>query len=205
MYPEEKETVGYTRIGKNILRLPSLEKGDIHKLRDSLPAFRTFTWSQIWEVLLVKEPAALEAELKHLFPEIDFEAEVTREHLFDGRYDKMLGVVLDHIKDTIQQQKEYLVSLLAQDGYTGCRVGLVNNSINGSGQYLLESFMKQCGLEGNILGLQIMRSELCRTRLGERAIGWLNVTHADRHAMFEFEKKSLVFEHFLFESACFRP
>ena len=98
-----------------------------------------------------------------------------------------------------EKRPDLLRRYLEQEGLMSCRTGLVNNSINGTGQYLLEGFIRREGWEMSPFGLQIIHLETCKKRLGQRFASFMEESGLPAFYKYEFHRCALVLEHLLFE------
>ena len=201
IYPEEKETIAYVRLNKNLLRFPMLDSDNaLECFIMSIPPRRSLKWSDILAYLYIEDLDETIAQMQKEFPDTDFSVQVDLDKMQQGAYDKELSYLLDNQKDKILAQKRMLLSYLNSIGIIGHKIGLVNNSINGSGQKLIEDFLQENHLNYNILGLQFVKSEMCVKRLGNRCEAWLSSLKIPGWKKSRFVSQSLIFEHLMFEA-----
>ena len=98
-----------------------------------------------------------------------------------------------------EEEPGMLFSYLEQKGLIGKRVGLVNNSINGTGQFLLERMAKKENWPVSLFGLQLICSKECKSRLDDRFSTFMEYTALSQFYGYEFFRNALVIEHLLFE------
>lgn len=201
IYPEEKETIAYVRLNKNLLRFPMLDSDNaLDCFIMSIPPRCSLKWSDILAYLYIEDSDEMILKLQKVFPNTDFSSLVDLSLMRQGAYDKELSYLLDNQKEMILAQKRMLLSYLNNIGIIGHKIGLVNNSINGSGQKLIEDFLQKDHLSYNILGLQFVKSELCVNRLGNRCEAWLSSVKIPGWKKSRFVSQSLIFEHLMFEA-----
>lgn len=200
IYPEEMSSIEYIRINKNLLRLPLLDTDDCvgHFLK-SVPRRTDFEWSDILKYLFVKDIQLFLCSLHKEYPTVDFTKAVKLTSIEKGEVNHILAYIIDKQKKQILEQKEMLKNYLVIHGFVNEKIGLVNNSINGSGQSLVEEFLKDNGCSSNIVGLQFVRNKKCISRLGNRSEAWLSYNHLGLYERTRFISLSLIFEHLMFE------
>lgn len=91
--------------------------------------------------------------------------------------------------------KEYLNNYEITTG----RIGLINNSINGTGQKLLEEYLQENGYETKVYGLQFIKSAKCENRLGKRAYAWITDSCLPKMFSKDMKNACFVLEHLMFE------
>lgn len=202
MYPEDKELVGYFRLNKNLLRLPALYGENlVEKFIRSIPSRPTVTWLDIMEYLAVENHEGFISKLKMKFTDYDFNKLIKRhELLFDDKIHDIINYSVELQKKEILFQRSMLKKYLIEQGVTSEHIGLINNSINGSGQSLCEQIMGNNNMSYNIYGLQFVRSKKCISLLENRSEGWLNARMMPSFKTMKFVEMSLILEHLLFET-----
>ena len=201
MYPEDKDIISYIRLNKNLLRLPSLKHGKkIEKFIRSIPGRSSLSWNDILSYLGVEDIEEFTLQLSKHFPERDFKSDISNKEL---REDKNVSMVLEYAltlqEGEINDQYNMLLEYLKKNGVVPYKVGLVNNSINGSGQSLIEDFIADNGEKCNIYGIQFVRSKKCIDLLSDRSVGWLNEHRKASFDVTKFSSNCLYLEHLLFE------
>lgn len=201
LYPEEKCSTYYIRINKNLLRLP-LTTGEnrIRNFFTALPARNEFTWSEIVYSVCQDESRHNDCltEIRDRYG-IDTDQKIKRNSIFDGHFDDVLNYIFDTYQDVIRSQREYLMEYLSDMGLEGASVGLINNSVNGSGQSLLEEYLKGQNIQTRIHGIQLIDSPQCRKRLRGRYSTYYGDGGFSDFKKFNLGRNSIVFEHLLFE------
>lgn len=201
MYPEDKDIVRYIRLNKNLLRLPSLKHGNkVEKFLRSIPKKRRLSWSDILNYLGVDNIEDFTSQLRKHFPESDFKYSISNKEFRESNNIRMvLEYALSLLEGKINDQYSMLLEYLKINGVVPYRVGLVNNSINGSGQSLIEEFIADNGEKCNIYGIQFVRSKKCIDLLSDRSVGWLNEHRKVSFDVTKFSNHCLYLEHLLFE------
>lgn len=202
LYPEEIDCIDYIYLNKNLLRLPMLNSDNKRKtFIESIPMFDSLTWDDIFDLLLVGNKRSVCQELVDKFPQISFKDPIKRDNLNSGTYDDIIDYILNLQENVISNQEELLKVYLKDKGLWTSKVGIVNNSINGSGQYGIESFIRKNGGTPTLLGIQFIVSSVCKMRLQNRCCSYLEDKGISGFLQSEFQRFCLVFEHLLFEPA----
>ena len=201
MYPDETYLTDYIKLNKNLLRLPMLSQGDNKQnLFNLIPSRQTFTWSDIFRYLLIPDENQAKNVIKAKNPNVNFCKSIRRLELLSGKYDIELDSLIDVQQINIKNQECLLFEYLKKCGLMKGRVGLVNNSINGSVQNLLQRYLRRKNIETNIFGLQFSKNKICKERLGSHCRAW--ITENDENRFLEsrlMSTNSLVLEHLMFE------
>lgn len=202
MYPDENNIVGYICLNKNLLRLPltscSDEQMSLQHYKDSLLKRNIYTWSQIYDTFLIDDDEEVREQISQNL-DITFDRSIAREDLYKGVYDEKLYQLFKYCKKDIVDQTEMLFKYLSDNQLLEGRIGLVNNSINGSGQYMLEEFLINKRSNPNIFGLQFIDSQKCKKKLNNRYSTFLGNIALTSFQKYIFEVNCLIFEHLLFE------
>lgn len=194
------DDVGYIRLNKNLLRLPSLAKETkISNFINSIPSRDFYTLDIILNYLGIENHKAAIDVLTKSFPSLDPNLKIRRSELKSGKYDKILDTCISLQHESIEYQKNLLNKYLEQHGLLSGKIGLVNNSINGSGQFLIEEFLKSEKKDCNIFGLQFTKSKACESKLGKRYAAWLDDCHITSLDENRFQTLCIILEHMLFE------
>ena len=201
MYPDETDLTDYIKLNKNLLRLPMLSQGDIKQnLFNLIPSKQTFTWSDIFRYLSISDENKAKNVIKAKNPSVNFSKSIKRLELLSGKYDIELDSLIDLQQFDIKNQECLLFEYLIKKGIMKGRVGLVNNSINGNAQNLIQRYLFSKKIETSIYGLQFLRNEICKERLGHHCRAW--ITENDENRFMEsrlMSTNSLVLEHLMFE------
>lgn len=199
LYPEEKENIGYISLNKNLLRLPLLQEDkSLDSFKDSLIKRPVYSWSQIFDAFLIADDLSVRHNISEKIG-IHYDKKIFSADLYDGAYDKHLTTLVEYCEENIELQSKWLLQYLEQNALLGYKIGLVNNSINGNGQFMLEKFLKSKGVHTNIYGLQFVDSDRCKRKLSNRYSAYFNFRRISRFQKNEFVRNCLIFEHLLFE------
>lgn len=201
LYPDEIES-RYVRLSKNILRLPSLDGEDIslNSFMDGLIIRDFYTWGMLLSKLQIKEKEKFLKEngLNSTIPNLN--EKVKREDILEGgALSEILNKIIKARKDVISEQNRLLVKYLVQNDIRGKKIGLVNNSFNGSGQRLLNAILSNNKINSSIIGLQFVKTEVCNKTLGDSVQSMLTDTNTKQYDTCDFSRLTLIFEHLLFE------
>lgn len=193
MYPNDN--CDYTRLNRNLLRIPQLKKELlVEQLLDTIPNFHTFQWKDILDYFNLDESMVKNAPL---FSKHTLESSISLTDIKAGKYQKYFDILWTFIEPQIKYQKECLKKYLYNQGFFDLKIGLVNNSMNGTGQKLITDFLTEAGYKSRIVGLQFIRTNRCKKNLGEKCIGWLD--DQSTYIQSDFAANPLLFEHLLFE------
>lgn len=193
MYPEDKESVTYIRLNKNLLRLPTLYLNPtVQQFMETIPMKESYSS----EELLSYFPHEVFAEK---VPEILVDTILNRSDLLAGKYEMAFQQVFAAVNDKMKRQYEMLLEYLGEQNMLNNRVLLVNNSINGNGQAMLENISQAAGVEIDLTGLQFVRSRKCKNLLKDRCIGWITDSDVPGYVTMTFNHCALLLEHLMFE------
>ncbi len=194
------EQTDYIRLNRNLLRLPLLKLSNpIKRFVDYLPECELFSWKEIFNMLLVSNHQEVSKTIQSHIPTFDYDIDIRKGDLVDGQYDNILLQLFYIQKDMIEEQSRLLEQYLDEKNIFGQKVGLVNNSLNGSGQAMLENYLSQHNLKFDLQGIQFVKKDKCIKRLGERCRAWITENNIPFFSSYMFESNSLLLEHLLFE------
>lgn len=144
-------------------------------------------------LFLAREGYAIKKCYEILFPEDKTKCKYARinKKILEGA---LKADPLDE-KGQAQLLVKYLNNLIIENK----KVGLVNNSYSGTGQYLLKQFITEMGYDMGIYGLQFASNKLCSQRLQNNFANWIQNNSINSLRAYLFERGSLIFEHLLFE------
>ena len=198
MYPNDD--IGYIRLNKNMLRLPlmSLNNPFEYFLRARLGK-NEYSWDMIFRMLHIDDHQKIAKLVKDKISTFDYDAPILNSYLLKGKYNDILQILFDTQKIKMIEQSEFLVEYINELGISNCKIGLVNNSMNGSGQSMLEDFMDSKGIKKDILGLQFIKTKNCMSLLNNRCRAWLSESSLSSYIIDKFLSYCLIFEHMLFE------
>ena len=200
IYPEDVDFTKYIYLNKNLLRMPSLDgENKVEKFILSLPPRREYKWDELVAHLFVESKSDLFDELKKKSISFDSSQIILLDDLKKGKYDIILGILLNYCYSKIKEQTILLEEYLDSFCFYNSRIGLVNNSMQGSVQKLLYAFAKEKRKKIEVHGVQFTASESCLKDLdGRVSVFWGNGNDFQSTASF-FRGNCLIFEHFLFE------
>ena len=198
LYPNDD--MEYISLNKNLLRLPSLSGEDgIKHLVTSLPPRGFFLWKDMFVHLGFKNRKDLELKIgKNIneYPEIE---RLNHNDLLAGIYDNQLKKLFDVQQKEITVQSALLSKYLQEKGFFSKRIGLVNNSMEGSAQTLLTEYFNRKGYNIDVIGLQFSASPICRRRLGRSVKTFFDGKNELKRWGRQFRFYPLPFEHLIFE------
>lgn len=197
LYPKEKTK--YVRLNKNLLRLPSLDNGDVvENYILSLPPRKSYKLDDLCTMLGVENKDDIITFLKNNGFEVDNGLSIKCEDLHGDKYE-LIAAMVEYQKAYIVEQKKCLFDYLASMEAIGKKVGLVNNSMQGSGQYLLENICLANKFDIDIVGLQFASTKVCKNRLGDRFFAFFDDAKYYSIYNYIFCNLCLLIEHLLFE------
>jgi len=197
MYPYDD--VDYICLNKNLLRLPSLAGDDgIKNFIRSLPPRRAFLWKEVFAHLGIKEPQAF---LQIGDNAITYGADevMAREEILSGKYDEKTERLFNYQRQNIEKQKDLLDKYLSQNGFYDKKIGMVNNSMEGSAQILVEKFAKKLNRNTDIVGVQFTATPSCVKKLSGRLKTFFDGEDEPKRWGKIFRSCPLPFEHLVFE------
>lgn len=201
LYPDEEVSVRYVRYNKNICRLPFvLFASSDDDLLAMLPS-SSVTIADLLELFLVDNKEEL---LEKITQETGYtmESTVGVDEFGSLAFKSIWKNIVSSVRDKANRQRNLLVQSLKEeigDAGPNPRIALVNNSINGSIQYMLEKIMTDTQEIAPVFyGLQIIDSDLCRKRNIKYAAWLKDVNNAFYFRL--FQRTLIIFEHLLFES-----
>lgn len=197
LYPKDKTK--YVRLNKNLLRLPSLDNGDVvENYILSLPPRKSYKLDDLCTMLGVENKDDIITFLKNNGFEVDNGLSIKCEDLHGDKYE-LIAAMVEYQKTYIVEQKKCLFDYLASMEAIGKKVGLVNNSMQGSGQYLLENICLANKFDIDIVGLQFASTKVCKNRLGDRFFAFFDDVKYYSIYNYIFCNFCLLIEHLLFE------
>lgn len=193
LYPEDK--CDYIYLNRNLLRMAVVTKKTVMSvILESVNAVDIFTLETVFRLFNIE--TIVQKSIKEEILDKCIQTTFTREDILKGKANQLIDVLWKAIQETIDAQRSFLVRYLEQNGFWGKNIGLVNNSINGTVQSLLQEFLDLSEVETNIHGFQFIVSRKCKERLMANCSGWLDfLSEYDRY---EFAINSILFEHMLF-------
>lgn len=193
MYPEDKGSTIYIRLNKNLLRLPALYLNPtVKQFMATIPMKESYSFEEIISYFPCEVFSKM--DLKVLLGTI-----MTRTDLLAGKYEKIFQQIFAVANDKMKQQYKMLLEYLEEQDILNNHVLLVNNSINGNGQSMLENILKVTGVEIDLTGIQFVRSRKCKNLLKDRCIGWITDSDMPTYVTMTFNHCALLLEHLMFE------
>ena len=197
LYPNDN--TNYVRLNKNLLRLPSLDNGDVvNNFIMSLPPRKFYKFDNLCELLGVENKESLVMFLTGNVKDFENEETISWEDLHGNKYE-LIKAMVEFQKAYIDQQKQCLIDYLVSKGAKGKKVGLVNNSMQGSGQFLLEQVCFANKLDIELVGLQFASTHICIERLAKRFCAFFDSSKFYAIYNYIFCNFCLLVEHLFFE------
>src|SRR5574344_132178 len=198
MYPDDR--TAYACMNKNMLRLPLLKgKDKKSNFLRSIPGRDFYTWEDILRYLGIRDIEEKITLLGNRFPTYDFKTKISRIVIESDACNSVFDFLFALQSDEIQKQNDLLLNYVESLGLLNEKCGLVNNSMNGSGQSLLEDFLHEHNIDNDILGLHFTKTEKCEKLLGSHCEAWLKNSNISHYEEFRFRSLSVIFEHLCFE------
>lgn len=198
LYPEDHTE--YISLNKNVLRLPLLSSENSRDMFiRSLPKWNRVSWRILFDSLYIEDHQKVVSEIKSHIPEFNYDQTFDRRRLIDGEYDYVLDLVRKAIYEDIKEQSEILIDYIKQIDILDGHVGLINNSLNGNGQFMIKSYLKNLGCDAQIHGLQFTNTSQCIDVLHDRFSCWMDSVNVDAYKRLLINDNALLLEHLLFE------
>lgn len=198
MYPEDEKIVRYLALNKNLLRMPILYLNPtIDQLLDTIPVKKKYT---LYNIIDCFSYCRVFDKLENTLREYDIpvDQEFTKEELLGENLKELFKRIFSLIKEECELQYKLLMKYLHDNQMLNQRVLLVNNSINGNGQYMLETICSGMNIPINIIGAQFVKSRKCRKRFKERCKAWITDNEIIHYSTMQFNNYALLLEHLLF-------
>lgn len=191
MFPYD--TTQYIYLNKNLLRFPLLNaECSMTNLINTLPMKDTYSIIELLNALGVGNNETYYKK----FSDVNM---ISRKDILDGKYDAAFKEVFDDVKEELKKQNEYLLGYLKQEGFFEGRIFLVNNSINGNGQIMIQKILQKNNISVDISGVQFVKSRKCREALQDKCISWISDSNLSGRYTMKFNRYALLLEHFMFE------
>lgn len=203
LYPEDSEIIKYVRYNKNVLRLPfALSAKKLEEKKATLPSISKVTISDMLVLFNISDTEKILTEIRK---ETGYErdTQIVIDELNNEKNLILWNLLVRAVGKSEIEQKEMLIEHLHETlgKKTGqkIRVGLINNSINGNGQYILEKILKSQHDESiEFCGLQFIDSKICKEK-GINYHAWL-VEQGNNFYVKFFNRTVNVLERLLFEN-----
>lgn len=194
------DDTSYIYLNRNLLRLPLLSLDNaIESFLNYLPECNQFSWKEIFTMLHVIDHKDTTQFISAKFCDFDYNMPITLSELKRGKYNSILGLLIEKQKPEIELQSHLLNKYIDEQNILSCKIGLVNNSMNGTGQSMLEKYILKNGKTSNIIGLQFVKRDKCLKRLGNRCRAWITENDIPFFRSYIFETNCILLEHLLFE------
>lgn len=200
MYHDEKYLTKYIRLNKNILRLPGLYLNPtVEQFIASVPYRNSYSMSDIAELLFLENKAEWKSALES--NGFDTERHWKREELRSSEFLSMFETIMALEQSSLERQYRLLIRYLIQNDMVGKPVYLVNNSMNGSAQKVLQEILKKENLEDQMIGVQFLATKKCREDLKQLRVWFDIIPSMGRYEKELFTQYAIVLEHLLFEES----
>lgn len=197
VFPEDSEHAHYMGLNKNILRKPLMQDAASMPLFDcALPSRTMFSVDEILKLLLINDIETKKASISKKVG-ISGDWQYRRNDTSEEKK-RFFSALCECCKSSIADQSDFLSEYLKQNRLTNKKVLLVNNSINGNGQFLLQSFSEKhnCGIQ--FIGIQFSKSVEAAKK--ELPIHSYLRECGERGDSMALARCSIFFEHLLFEN-----
>lgn len=197
LYPDELNDCIYLCLNKNLLRLPFFTVNAFKEvLKASFDSNEERTWENVFTIIKVPGVEKLLDVIKKFgYKKNDF---IKKSGIEKGEYDAVFEALESELAAMAQDQKKFLFLYLEQNDLIGKKIGLINNSVKGNAQFLLESILESSAIKIDCVGMQISKDQIHSKRLGDRVVAWFDDINLSKLQAYLFERNSLVFEHLLF-------
>lgn len=198
LFPEENDDCKYISLNRNILRLPylSLCKGEnCRNILSVLPNFNTMSITKFLGFFGIQDEESFLSKIDSY----GMDDVISKKEILEGKHDRLIVLLLEEKEAEINNQKELLFKYLRNNSFLGKKVGLINNSFNGSGQFLTQALTNETNTE--ITGIQFANNKLCKKRLNNKFVSFISDLGLSPIYNEMFYKWSYVLEHLLFEKA----
>lgn len=195
LYPEDKNKSVYIRLNKNMVRRPALFRNpSVEQFLSMVPYRNVYTWKEICDLLFIEDTSPVEKLLKN-FGVNSLETQVKHTDLSNVDNSIILKDIFKLIEPDLHRQHDLLEQYIREIGCESNRIFLINNSINGSVQKMLNSFDDTV----DVVGIQFVASDNCEKILGNKVIAWFDELGISSYDKMMFGQYSIVLEHLLFE------
>ena len=179
----------YLRINKNVLRMPILYLyPSVEKFLSTIPSKHQYTWESLTNYF----PNKIKCDIKD-------NCIISKQELLNGKYNNEFEELLYCNRKEIKKQYELLKKYLKNSILNHRKVVLVNNSINGNGQIMLDSILKKDNYQISLYGFQFTKSPKCKSVLKDRVYACITDGKMPKAYTAMFDYCTLLFEHLLFE------
>lgn len=193
LYPEQNNL--YVRYNKNVLRLPMLYLNPtIECFLKTIPYRNYYTKNEIYTLLHIDNISKIE-QINKL---TSFD-QVQRSDMYDEKFNNWFLKVLNIIHEEIEEQYKILTEELILLSKITNKVLLVNNSLNGNAQSMLNIICKKSTINLTFCGVQFIATKKCKETQRENLHVFFDDSGVDAAYKRIFANYSLLIEHLMFE------
>lgn len=193
LYPEQNNL--YVRYNKNVLRLPMLYLNPtIECFLKTIPYRNYYTKNEIYTLLHIDNISKIE-QINKL---TSFDR-VQRSDMYDEKFNNWFLKVLNIIHEEIEEQYKILTEELILLSKITNKVLLVNNSLNGNAQSMLNIICKKSTINLTFCGVQFIATKKCKETQRENLHVFFDDSGVDAAYKRIFANYSLLIEHLMFE------
>ena len=193
LYPEQNNL--YVRYNKNVLRLPMLYLNPtIECFLKTIPYRNYYTKNEIYTLLHIDNISKIE-QINKL---TSFD-QVQRSDMYDEKFNNWFLKVLNIIHEEIEEQYKILTEELILLSKITNKVLLVNNSLNGNAQSMLNIICKKSTINLTFCGVQFIATKKCKETQKENLHVFFDDSGVDAAYKRIFANYSLLIEHLMFE------
>lgn len=196
VFPEDEKKIEYIALNKNLLRFPMLYLNcTVEQFIDTIPLKPEYSIEEILEFFFVNNKKDYIVNKLKVKENICFKIH----ELYNQEFNIIFSKIIDLEFDKIKQQFELFSAYIRQVEVNKGNIALVNNSINGNGQLMLEKIISKLEIKAKFIGLQFVKSHKCEKKLGENCKAWITDSNVSGFYTTNFNRYALMLEHLLFE------
>lgn len=193
MYSSDKTS--YFMLNKNLLRFPIIYVDkSFDSFRSTLPKRNGY---KVYEICRYFNVDFSYLEDKNIIRELKLSYDSflpINGHEIGALYSRLVESLWAEIEEQYKLFEKYIVS-----NFLNKSILLVNNSIDGNGQILLNKILSKIGVETSIVGCQFVMSNRCISLLPKKCFGYFNEKYYG-YNISSFERFTLLLEHLMFEN-----
>lgn len=199
LYPNDNHLTHYVRLSRNMLRIPMLSLDNKLKIfLKTIPEKSFYEFGDLISYLYLSYDENFVLKLKE--NNVYYDDIIYRKDIVKGKWNSLFSCLFGLVNEKIELQQKYLKEYLLSFNIDGKNVALVNNSMNGSAQSMLEQFCAAYKIQTNFIGLQFVRNRTCTKRLANRCHAWITDSKiVSERRSYLFQSNCLVLEHLMFE------
>lgn len=202
LFPEEKHLCRYIHLNKNLLRLPSLfDEQPSNSFIQMLPPRNDYSWMELFVFFHIEDLEELCTHIKKFDKAFDENNRLSKADLSKAYHQNILKIVLKFLNPRIEEQYNLFMQYINDNQFLNSRIGLVNNSLKGNGQKVLERILSKKNIPHHIIGLQLSATQECKSELGKNMRNFFSENSSHPYASYTFIDHALIVEHLLFENA----